>query len=249
MDKDKEKSAVDEFLGNLENKTEEGSFQDNTQDTFGETIEPKEVAEEKEEKPLPFNKDPKIQKFIEKELDKRMANFKPSESEKETKEENDEVVDALIAVIGNDTPEKRRAVQALRDRLDEGARKITEWENQQREAELADEQAEKELEDGFSSIEEQFEFTFTKEKKRQFAEFLEKVAPKDGNGEIIAYPDFLATYETFDKLSKVSQPANRAKELASRSMARSAETGSSQVRKANTSSFESTDNFLESLGR
>lgn len=252
---DKDKNAVDEFLGNLENKQDESSFQDNTQDAFGETIEAKEV-EDKEEKPLPFNKDPKIQKFIEKELDKRLKDYKGPEEKAQagTEDSFKEAMDAFTAAIGNDTPEKVSALTALQKALsglDQRAseKAIAHIEQIQAKQIEADKKADEELSNGFESVEEQFEITFTKEKKKQFAEFLEKVAPKDENGEIIAYPDFIATYETFEKLNKLSQPPNRAKELASRSMARSSETGSQQIRKANTSSFESTDNFLESLGR
>lgn len=252
MDKDKNKSAVDEFLGNLEAKQDEGSFQDNTQDSFGQAIELK-AEEVKEEKPLPFHKDPKVMKFIEKEINERMTKFKPSETEKENKQENDEVVDALVAVIGNDTPEKMRAVQALRDRLDAGTRKITEWENQQKQKEKDDEEAEKELETAFENIETNYDVDFSttigKKIKQEFASYALKLAPKDKDGEIITYPDMNATWEEFQEKKKSTQAPNRAKELAARGMNRSAETSGQTSKKANSSAFESTDNFIESLGK
>ena len=69
MDKDKEVSAVQQFLGEVGEKGDKNPFQENPEDPFAKEGEVK-VEEEKEEKPLPFNKDPKIQKFIDKEISK-----------------------------------------------------------------------------------------------------------------------------------------------------------------------------------
>lgn len=255
MDKDKERSAVADFLGEFGNKgVPKDLFNDAPKDPFAqEEVVETPVEEVKEEKPLPFNKDPKVQKFIEKEISKRMAEFKPTESTKEQRQENDEVVDALEAVIGNDTPEKRRAVQALRDRLDEGTRKITEWEQQQHQAEVADKEAEEELSNAFDNIEETFDVDITsnnpiaRKTRQEFVSFVEKIAPKDRNGDIVDYPDMNSAWEMFDERRKATTPPSRAKELASRSMARSAETGTAQAIPVNKHSFERTDNFIESL--
>ncbi len=248
------KSAVESFLGSLEENKD--SFVEHNEDPFGKTIEPKEeVIEEREEKPLPFNKDPKVQKFIEKEINKRMAEFTPTESKQEQKKENDEVVDALEAVIGNDTPEKRRAVQALRDRLDESANEVRKWKEEQREAEIADKEAEEELSNAFDTIEETYDVDLTSKNptavkiRQEFVSFVEKIAPKDRNGDIVDYPDMQSAWETFSEIKKSAATPSRAKELASRSMARSSGSEQAPQQRTNRSSFESTDNFLESLGK
>lgn len=261
---DKNKSELDEFMAGLGGSSESPEEQ-KAEDPFNhleEKVEEETSVEEKDEKPLPFNKDPKVQKFIEKEISKRMADFKPTESRQEEKKENDEVVESLIAVIGNDTPEKRRAVEALRDRLDEGTRKITEWENQQQQSEIADKEAEEQLESAFGNIEEKFDvdimsgkpdslkrgngFTYT---RQEFVSFVEKIAPKDANGEIVDYPDMNSTWETFSDVKKSTATPSRAKELASRSMRRSAETSSEPVLKRGGQAFRNSDEFIESLSR
>lgn len=247
MEKD---NAVKDFLDEFGEQKEVNPFEDNLKDPFIKQEIVEDTAEEnKDEKPIPFNKDPKVQKFIEREINKRMAEFTPAESVKETTKENDEVVDALIAVIGNDTPEKRRAVQALRDRLDEGTKKITEWENQQKQAEIADREAEEELASAFDNIEETYDVDISsnapqaKKLRQEFAVFVEKIAPKDKYGDVIDYPDMNSAWETFNEIKKANAQPNRAKELASRGLARSSE--APVVRTGQKITF---DNVLENLG-
>jgi hypothetical protein len=257
MDKNKEQSELESFMGDLGSKGQADPLEDKGEDPFGHLEEKSEETEEvvAEEKPLPFNKDPKVQKFIEKEISKRMAEFTPAESKQEQKKENDEVVDALTAVIGNDTPEKRRAIQALQDRLDEGARKITEWEQREQQAEIADREAEEELATAFDNIEENFGVDITsnvplaKKTRAEFVSFVEKIAPKDRNGDIVDYPDMNSAWETFSTLRKSTAQPNRAKELASRSMARSVETSSEPNIPRSKTPFASSDEFIASLSK
>lgn len=258
----KEKSELEAFMGDLGSSGGSDPLESKQDDPFGHFEEDKQenvVEEVKDEKPLPFNKDPKVQKYVdklvEKRFEERMAEFKPTESKTEQRKENDEVVDALEAVIGNDTPEKRRAVQALRDRLDEGTRKITEWEQQQHQAEIADKEAEEELETAFENIEEQFDVDITsntataRKTRQEFVTFVEKIAPKDRNGDIVDYPDMISAFETFTDMKKATAQPSRAKELASRSMQRSAETSSEPNIPRSRTPFASSDEFIASLSK
>jgi hypothetical protein len=250
---DKNKSAVDEFLGDLK---ENDTFKQD--DVFKEeVIEPK--VEEKEEV-LPFHKDPKIQKFIEKELDKRLKDYVVTEDKPQTQGAEDEfkdVIDSLTTAIGNDTPEKVSALNAFKNALIGLDKRATEKainhldEIQQRESE-ADKEAEEELENAFDNIEETFDVDLTsnnpiaKKTRQEFVSFVEKIAPKDKNGEIIDYPDMTSAWETFSEIQKSKGTSTRAKDLASRGMARSAETTVKEVPKAG---WDAADAYIESLGK
>jgi len=87
-------NEVDEFLGGLKGEQDNDPFKSEAKDPFenlGSKEEVKGSEEEVDEKPLPFHKDPKITKFIEKEISKRMEEYKPS-AEKEFKEENKDLI-------------------------------------------------------------------------------------------------------------------------------------------------------------
>lgn len=250
-----EDNAVKNFLEEFSGEKEANPFEDNLKDPFEKVEVPdfkEEVSEEqKEEKSLPFNKDPKIQRFIEKEINKRMSEFKPSETDKEIKKENDEVVESLIAVIGNDTPEKRRAVEALKNRLDEGTRKITEWEETKNQEERADKEAEEELLSAFENIEDNYDVDISsntpqaKKTRQEFISFVEKIAPKDRYGEVIDFPDMNSAWETFSEIKKSSQSPSRAKELASRGMSRSSEAPTGQTVKR--IDWNTVENYMDTL--
>lgn len=251
---DKEKSAVEQFLGDLqgENKT----FEENPEDPFNQPEEKGEtVIEDKEEKPLPFNKDPKVQKFIEKEVSRKLSEYEVKEAPttQGAEDEFKDVMDSLTLAIGNDTPEKVQALNAFKSALTNLDKRASEKaiahleEIQEREAE-ADREAEQELETAFENIEETFEVDITsnsplaKKTRQEFVSFVEKIAPKDRNGEIIDYPDMTSAWETFQDLKKSTGTSNRAKELASRGMARSS--GSEPVKDIKGLNF---DNIIEHL--
>lgn len=236
---EKDKSAVNEFLGDLNNASEKDPLSESKEDLlFGNQPakeEPKEETIEKEEK-IPFHKDPKVQRFIEKEISKRMSEYKPqSEVEKFVKEtETDEITDVLTRIIGNDTPEKVSAIKDFRkvllEREEMGAQKALDYFSRQREKELQEErEAERELQEGFESIEETFDVDITsntptaRKTRSEFIDFIKRIAPKDSDGDVIEYPDFTETFELFRDMKKSPEPNNRAKDLASRSMSRPAD--------------------------
>lgn len=245
-----------EFLKELDNKDENGFA------TEGKPFEDMEIPvkeeEPEEEKPLPFHKDPKIQRFIQKELEKKLESIKPNETQKfieETKGDTDEIDSVLERIIGNDTPEKVSASRDLKRVLmgleEKGAQKALQQIQAEREKERqAEIEAERELEQGFENIEENFNVDLSsnnplaKKTRNDFVEFIRKVAPKDAQGDIIAYPDFDSTFELFQSTRK--KPDNsRAKELANRSMSRSSDASSIPVVKD--TSWEGVNKFLDSF--
>jgi len=254
---DKEKSAVESFLGELSGEQNFDSFAKN-EDPFAKQETVEEKVEEKEEKPLPFNKDPKIQKFIEKEISRKLAEFEVKETPRETQPEDNsfkDTIDAFTAIIGNDTPEKVNALNALKNSLSsldqrasqKAIEKLEEIRNQESQA---DKEAEEELNSAFESIEETFGVDITSKNptaiktRQEFVSFVEKIAPKDRNGDIVDYPDMQSAWETFSEIKKSTATPSRAKELASRSMSRSAETTTTPQKRIG---WNEVDEFMDTL--
>lgn len=246
-----EKSAIDEFLGGLE-KSEQPLFEDKKEEPIEESAEEAPV-EEKEEKPLPFHKDPKVQKFIEKEISKRLENVKAEPAKAVTVQAEED--DFYTRLIGNDTPEKVamiREYKAREERLIEQAeeRAFNRLSAKEQEALKADQEAEQELESAFDSIEDTYEVDLSsgspnaKKTRQEFVTFIEKIAPKDKNGDILDYPDIPSAWETFQEIQKSKQTPSRAKDLASRSMARSAETASTQPKRID---WNAVDDMMDNL--
>lgn len=234
-------NEVDKFLGNV-SETKEDPFKKEETDPFKkEEVTPEEPVEEvvEEEKSLPFHKDPKVQKFIEKEISKRLASVPPTEVER-FNEETNEADEILTRIIGNDTPEKIRAIKDFKGYLgsleEKGAQRALQQlqYEQQREVEQ-DRQAEDELSDGFDNIEQTFNVDLSsnapiaRKMRNEFIDFITRVSPKDEDGQVQSFPDLEETFTLFQELNKKTQVPSRAKELASRSMARSSEASSAPV--------------------
>lgn len=222
--------SVSEFLNNL-TPTEEVFKEEDSAST--EIVESKIEKEEK----LPFHKDPKVQKFIEKEISKRLADVKPSVEQTFRKEVTDEInlPPALVKFVGNDTEEKRQVLNDLAVYLDSLTDKAQEkflekLEEQKQEQVQEDNAAVEELENGFEEIEDQFGVDLTSNSPSaqkldaDFRSYIRKIAPKDENGEVKAFPDLVSAFEEFQEKNTRTKPASRAKELATRGMTRSTDT-------------------------
>src|ERR1700722_2767902 len=158
---EKETNSTVDFLNNID------GVEETTKDIFKESpvlSEEKEPeVEEKAEKRLPFNKDPKVQRYIDEEIDKRLKFVRPSEEQKFRQEVQSEInlPPALVKLVGNDTPEKREALKELSEYLDTLPKKAQEQfeqkmlEEQQRTQE-EDAASLNELNSGFEDIEESY---------------------------------------------------------------------------------------------
>ena len=229
---------VDSFLDGLD-KVVDDPFKPNTEDPLN-TVVPEAKKEEEPEEKLPFNKDPKVLRFIEKEISKRLANAPQQSEEKRFVEEHktdDSLGDVLTRIIGNDTAEKQNAIKDFKKELSslkEQARyeALQEIEDRQSEEKKAEVEAQNELVQGFEDIEETFNVDLTSEKAKtlrsDFVDFIKLVAPKDEEGQVAEYPDLQETFKLFQQTRTKSQTPNRAKELASRSMNRPGDAGSAQ---------------------
>lgn len=215
---EKEKDAVLDFLNGTEEKSE--VFKEET------TEEP---VVETEEKVLPFHKDPKVQRYVERQIEKALKDIKPSAEQTFRKEANDiNLPPSFVKLVGNDTAEK---VEVLKDlstyfgTLKGEARQefLQEMKEQEQKAKAQDDAAVEELNSGLEQINEDYGIDLDSDAKTRasFIEFLRKVSPKNEDGEVREFADIPSTWETFQEMNKkVSQPS-RAKELASRGITRS----------------------------
>ncbi len=257
------KNEVDEFLGDVKKDSNEDPFKQESEDPFAskeaktDKVEDEVVADEK---PLPFHKDPKVQRYIQKEIEKvTKGGTRISETEKFVKDTNDkdEADEILTRIIGNDTPEKIQGIKdfkRLLNGLTEKARNeaLESIEARQQEEVQQEQQAQEELEQGFENIEETFSVDISsntpvaRKTRNEFIDFIKRVSPKDADGEIIAYPDFEETFKLFQERTAKTAPSNsKAKELASRSMSRSGDASNAPKQKSN--SWDDVDRLFSKL--
>lgn len=217
-------NEVDEFLGDLK-ETEQDPFRSD------EIVGPS--AQSEAEDNLPFHKNPKVQRFIEKEIERRMPQPQIIEREVMVEDDEDPLLDVLTRVIGNDTPEKVSAIrdfQRALDSRDERTRQVAldELDAREYEEKEAEIDATNELVQGFEDIEDTFNVDITSSNpqaqrtRSEFVDFIKRVAPKDSEGQVTEFPDLEETFALFQDLKRESNPtSNRARELASRSTSRS----------------------------
>lgn len=234
-----EKSVVSKFLEGAE----ENKFEPIVDSPFSE----KEViVEEKAEKSVPYHQDEKLQKYIDKVVEKRLKDM-PAAQKEETKDEDD----YYVRLIGNDTPEKVAMIKESKARdermLQEAEERAFNRLSQKEQAALQEEEeAEEELNNAFETIEQTFDVDLTSKSSQkvrsEFLTYVEKIAPKDKDGGIVAYPDMNAAWETFNERRTI-QPS-RAKQLASTGLSRSSESASVPQKRI---TFDSADEYLDSL--
>lgn len=230
MPNDKKESSTVDFLNEI-GKSE----------PFKEEVIPKEDNSgeevEKEEKQLPFNKDPKVQRYIEKQVEKALKSM-PREETKFREDIKDEInlPSSFVKLIGNDTEEKRQVLKDMSDYLSSLPEKAKEkFLEEQREAVQAQERedaaAVEELNTSFEEIEENYDVDLSsnsaqaKKTRSEFVDYIRKIAPKNEDGEVVAFPDLISAFEEFQEKGKRALPNNsKAKNLASRGLTRSSDT-------------------------
>jgi DNA repair exonuclease SbcCD ATPase subunit len=230
MDKE---TKVDSFLAGLEEPNVEVG------DELALFPEEKE-EEEIPEKPVAFHKDEKVQRYIDRQVEKRLKDFKPS-AEQTFKEEvsqgEPKFISSLEKIIGNDTPEKLQAIKDLKedwDGLSKQARQnalneILEAQQEQVENEQAElEEAVDELDEMRETIEDYRGKPLTEKQWDAYKEYLLDNEPRGGYQE---YPDAIKSFNRF--VPSVSRSNATAKTLASRSMERSAPASNQEAPKGN----------------
>lgn len=231
MPQEKKSSTVD-FLNNIDGNElfEEKPVVTEETETTGD-------QEEVEDKVVPFHKDPKILRFIEKEIAKKTKEIQPSSERQFRKEVTEELnlPSSFIKLVGNDTEEKREVLKDLSNYFGtlkgEARKEFLDEMKQQQEAVVAqDRKAQEELDTYFEEIEETYNVDLSsnsataKKQRAEFIDFVREIAPKNEEGEVAQFPDLVRAFKVFQDNTKRPATQSRAKELASRGLTRSTET-------------------------
>lgn len=216
----------EEFLKSLEPK-------ENPVDPFAQTTEaPPEEKKEEEQEPTEeekFNRrERRLQAKLQAERESSIALAARLEALSEaqkarTESAPAEYLKAVERIYGTGSPEATEATELLKTALQGVETRATEraleqFREEQRRAEEAVAKEEKTLDGMLEEIEDETGQTLDAQTKKGFFALLEKLSPKDSDGNIVAYADHHAVW---DELQARKQPKeNRAKELAARSMTR-----------------------------
>ena len=169
-----------------------------------------------------------------------------SEAQKARQEsEPDEWAKSVERIYGTGTPEATEATELLKSALKGVEQQATEralnaFREEQAQAAAEVSKEEKNLDVMLEEIEDKTGYEMDAQTRTGFFQLLEKLSPKDSDGNIIAYADHHAVWE---ELQARRKPADtRAKDLAARSMASSGASPKSTVE------AEATERFLRENG-
>lgn len=197
-------------------------------------VEEEKVDEEPEEDPK-NRSERRLREKLEKE---RIANIELnarlsalSEVQKFRESEVD-AYEAVSKIYGTDTPETQAATELLKNALksvEERAKSsaLEEFRQERQREQEEVRQASERLDSYIEEIEDEYNVSFSPQMQKSYFTLLEKMSPKDSDGNIIEYADPHAVYEIFsEKLQKRTD--SKAKDLSSRSMV-SGNSGSQSV--------------------
>jgi hypothetical protein len=253
---------LDKFLAGVEDTSTDKKDESNLYN-FAEktkavepTTEKNKVVDEDDE--IPYHKNPKVLRYIDKQAEKlvaeKIASMRPEPVAKEPSDDEDPLSDVLTRLIGNDTQEKLTAIKDFKKALggmkDEAKMEALREIQSQRDKEVqAQINAENEVSEAFDDIEDTFNVDISSSKpearklRNDFIDFVKTIAPKDENGDIKSYPDFLGTFQYFKNNYNKSVSNDKAKDIASRSISNASEVSTAPV----VDSFKDMDKWLESL--
>lgn len=201
-----------------------------------ETPEVEEVATDEEPEEDPKNRtERRLREKLEKErianieLNARLSTLSEVQKFRETEVD---AYEAVGKIYGTDTPETQAATELLKNALrnvEERAKSSALEEFRQERAREQEEvrKASERLDNYIEELEDEHNISFSPQMQKSYFSLLEKMSPKDSDGNIIEYADPHAVYEVFsEKLQKRTD--SKAKDLASRSMV-SGNSGSQSV--------------------
>lgn len=228
----KEKSELDQFLGDIPN--------DNTA-KIDPHVEVPEVKENKTpeqeasqgEEPRKNRQHRRLEEQLRKEREANILLAErlkvASEAQRFSQETGGEVDPRLARAFGT-TEEGKEVSKLFAEVLKETTKKAKEEalrEIEERQAKLIDQQKQFEsvIDSELESIEDQFNVDLTsnspaaKKTRSEFLEIVQKLSPKDEDGSITSYADFGSAFELYQNSKAKDNPSTtRQKEIASRSM-------------------------------
>lgn len=155
-------------------------------------------------------------------LAERLATI--TEAQKFKEDTDGDYLKGIEKIYGTETPEAVTATELLKSALKGVGEKATEralvqFREEQAKANEAVKNEEKALDSMIEEIEDESNAILTDSQKKGFFSMLEKMSPKDKDGNVIAYADHHSVWEMYQ--SKTVKTENRAKDLSSRSMVQS----------------------------
>lgn len=229
---------------------------DDTTDPFAETTEaPKKDETDPEE--VPEDRKNRRHRRLEEKLNaEREANIALtervkvlSEVDKFKRESGESGID-LSKIYGSETPEAREATRILQEAFKKTAQEaeqnaLARFEAKQAEALKAQKEAEGFITQELEALEDEFNVDLTsnapaaRKARSQVLALVEKMSPKDSDGNIKDYGDFSTAFEVYQERTK--RDSSRQKGVAARSMVRS---GGSQQ----TVTSKPEEDYLRSIG-
>lgn len=226
-------SSFDDFVESLPN-SEEGfdinselnpTLSDSQPETNGNTVN--KIDSENED--LPFNKNPKIKKYIERQVQKGLKSVMGNTQQEFTRNslpaQNPSVSSVpseWVAMYGDDERSlkaweynqsilSREIEKAKEDLLKSIEQK--EYSQKQRESEVNNF-----IEESIESIEEDNNISLSKKDRSEFLDLVQRLSPKNEDGDIVSFADFGTSFEIFKQIKSKGAPSNSVnKALASRS--------------------------------
>lgn len=161
--------------------------------------------------------------------------------------EADALIDEVERIYGSASPEAIEATRILKSTLQGVEKRATETAikalREERAREAAEVQkSEAELDSMVEDIEDEYGVTLTPDQQRGFFKMLERLSPKDEDGNIVAYADPDAVWESY-QAATTKKPSSTAKNLSDRSMVPSGASGGGQ-----NLTDKATEDFLKSNG-
>lgn len=242
-----ENQTQEEFLKDLEHKE--------TDDVFGEEIVSTEevtpVVDPKKEEEEHFNRrERRLKDKLQAERESSIvlaarleALTEAQKFSRDTQQSSFE--EKASRIYGTETPESKAAtdllIASLREAKEDAKREAIEaFRDEQRKDREAEKEQEGVLDSMVEDIEDEYRVTLNEQSQKSFFQLLEKLSPKDKNGEITQYADHHAVWE---QLQSQKTPTNiRAKDLASRAMVK---TGASPT---GTVEADANERFLKENG-
>jgi hypothetical protein len=189
-------------------------------DTTAQVVEPKDEPKNRRERRL----EAKLQAERESSIALAARLEAITEAQRQQRETApSEYVKQIERIYGTNTPEAQEAtnllVSALKGAEDRATERALEaFREEQRKAKEEEANEAKALDEMVDDIEDTYGVTLDDMSRKAFFQELERVSPKDRNGEIIAYADGHAVFEGLQARRHAAQPQTRAKDLASRGM-------------------------------
>jgi len=248
-----EKSSFDDFVEGLPNNDEgfdinselNPSLADSQSENNG-NVEDKPSLDgdnSQDEEELPYNKNPKIKKFIERQAKKEFSKYLESMGnsiqrpvEQPYQASQDSAVPAEWIAMYGDSEDTRKAWEYNKKILDSYKSEIkrdllTEIQSSEQQSKQKQKEFEDFVENNLEELEEQHGVDLTsnsssaKKSRSEFLDLVQRLSPKDAEGNVVSFADFGTAFELYKSTKTVTAPSNaRNKALASRSMAKSSDT-------------------------